>query len=147
MALGALVGASIGLSILGAGHKSKSSKDTQKYNEAVAREDVKLIEAESRQKQRQARRAGARQLGAIQAAAASSGVSSSSGSALDAVLNQVGINAENEFNIAFESDMAKTRTMNASKVAGTAAANARTGFVLGAISDSLGAATTYYAAK
>lgn len=145
--LAVLAGASIFTTMLGAGHNIKSEKDTRRYNLEVAREDVKLIDAESKQKQRLIRRQGARNTGVIQARAAAAGVSISSGSALDTVLEQVRVNAENEFNTAFEAEIAKTRTLNAAQLGAAASQNRQTGYVLGAIGDSLNTATTYFASR
>jgi len=145
MAVLAAIG--IGLGVVGSMQQADAVKESARYNEAQAKEDVKLIQLSEKQALRDTRFQGASDLANIQATSAASGVSVSTGSALDAIRFQAEQNARNEFAVGMESRVAQQNRLAGASLETVKAKSTAQGIYLGAASSALSTGTSYYAAS
>ena len=136
----------MGLDLLGGEQQASAVKESARYNAAVAKEDVKLIQLSEKEAIVDTRFQGASDIANIESAAAASGVTVSSGSALDAIRFQAEQNARTEFAIGMESRVAQRNRLAGSKLETIKAKDAVKGIRLGAASNVLTTSASFYAA-
>lgn len=147
MALAAVVGVGIGMSLLGAKQSGEAAKDSAAFNAAQAEEDIKLLKVNEGQAMRDTRFQGASDIAEIQSTQAASGVDVSAGSALAAVRFQAEQNARNEFNIQLESRVAQQNRRSGAALGKIEAKNRSKALLLGAAGSALSTGAQFAAAR
>ena len=142
MVAGALLGVGIGLSLLGGISGAASARESARYNAAAAEQDIKLMKFAGKQAMRDARFQGASDIGAIETTVATSGVKME-GSALDAIMWQSEQNAQNEYNVALETDVQIANRRSGAALNTASARDAATGMILGAAGSALSTGAMY----
>lgn len=147
MGLLGVLGAGLGISILGAHNQAEAVKDSARFNAAQAEEDVKLIQLSEKHALRDTRFQGVSDLANIESAIAASGVNVSTGSALSAIRFQAEENSRNESAIALESRIAQQNRRTGATLEVIKARNQASGIMLGAAGQALSTGATFAAAR